>query len=173
MQIRAKFERNRCVWGLQSLCLLLLTLYSNVSDPRAPAEILQKVEVNLAAMQHSDPYICELDVQCRVASRDSLAPVGWPSHSTRIWHRRESSGHMWSEAFWNIRRTHRWQVRESSKACLWITTCHCTFSSKCDRFRPSQPLLIMAYRDGELIWGDVCFTPPSQRHWPRTSVTRI
>lgn len=48
------------------------TLSSNVHDPRALAEILQKAEANLAAKQHPDPYIGELLPPTRFPREGSL-----------------------------------------------------------------------------------------------------
>ncbi|OJA07662.1 hypothetical protein AZE42_09569 [Rhizopogon vesiculosus] len=46
MMIRAEFERNRCVWHT-----------SDVTEPRALAQIFEKAEASLASKLHPDPYI--------------------------------------------------------------------------------------------------------------------
>jgi len=55
-------------------------LYSNVHDPRALASILHKAEADLARMRHPDPYIRELDGQCRY---DCLLKQGYSTECSR------------------------------------------------------------------------------------------
>jgi hypothetical protein len=72
IQIRAEFERNRCVFNFAQYpydsderCDLI----SNVHDPRALAVLLEKAEEELAHMKHPDPYIRE----CRLQSSGGLS----------------------------------------------------------------------------------------------------
>ena len=51
---------------------MLIHIKSDVHDPRALADILQKAEAQLAAKQHPDPYIRESHLRFDFSSRTHL-----------------------------------------------------------------------------------------------------
>ena len=68
LEIRARFEQNRCVEALRPCALhgLLGNVWEcvdvvnrNVHDPRALAALFEQAENELAAIAHPDPYIRE------------------------------------------------------------------------------------------------------------------
>lgn len=65
MLIRAEFEKNRYCREFEPpsvRTILMMHICSDVTDPRALAEILERAERDLVARRHPDPYIGQFNI---------------------------------------------------------------------------------------------------------------